>query len=451
MEDGFLPTPSPSLPTPTMQILYSLFYTLAFFTLLPYFVYQAVFNRKYLGNLKGRLWMSPVLADSRPAIWLHAVSVGETIAAKPLIAALRLRFPEHRLVISTTTMTGQAVARQQVLEADAVCYFPFDWKLTVRRALNAIQPEVVILMESELWLNFLGECRNRQIPTIVVNGRISDRSFPRSQKFGFFIRRLYGLTTRFLMQSQVDAERAIKLGAPANRVAISGNLKYDINDSSQSPKLAETAQQLEQMFALGQSPLIVAGSTSEGEEQALLAAFAELRKIQGKEATRLLIAPRHPERFNAVAEVLEASNVRFVRRSSASESAKVAEVILLDTIGELAAIYRFASVVFVGGSLVPVGGHNILEAALFAKPIIVGPHMQNFREITSEFLRRNALIQIRRTDTHEQVAELSRTFARLLSDQTGATQLGNNARQAIEDNRGATARTVSAIAELLAR
>lgn len=427
-----------------MQLLYSLLYTLAFFALLPYFAYQAVFNRKYLGNLKERLWLSPEAADDlRPAIWLHAVSVGETVAAKPLITALRLRFPNHRLVISTTTMTGQAVARQQIADADLVCYFPFDWKFTVRRALNAVRPEVVILMESELWLNFLDECRDRQIPTAVVNGRISDRSFPRSQKFGFFIRRLYGLVTHFLMQGQLDAERAIKLGAPADRVTVSGNLKYDINDSSQSLKLNETAEWLDEMFALTALPLIVAGSTSEGEEQTLLAAFA------GLGGTRLLIAPRHPERFNAVAGLLDASGVKFSRRSSASESAKTAEVILLDSIGELAAIYRFASVVFVGGSLVPIGGHNILEAALFAKPIIVGPHMQNFREITAEFLRREAVIQLQSTNANEQVSELSRTFAELLRNQNRASQLGANARQAIEDNRGATARTVDAIAELL--
>ncbi|MBP6821605.1 MAG: 3-deoxy-D-manno-octulosonic acid transferase [Acidobacteria bacterium] len=429
-----------------MQLLYSLIYTLAFFALLPYFAYQAVFNRKYLGNLKGRLWLSPLAADSRPAIWLHAVSVGETLAAKPLIAALRQRFPNYRLVVSTTTMTGQVVARQQITEANEVCYFPFDWKFTVRRALNAVQPEVVILMESELWLNFLDECRNRQIPTVVVNGRISDRSFPRSQKFGFFIRRLYGLVARFLMQGQLDAERAVELGAPAERVTVSGNLKYDIADSSQSPKLAETAERLDELFAFNQSALIVAGSTSEGEEQALLAACA------GLSGTRLLIAPRHPERFNAVAALLESSGVKFSRRSSSSladESAQTAEVILLDSIGELAAVYRFASVVFVGGSLVSVGGHNILEAALFSKPIIVGPHMQNFREIAAEFLRRDALIQLQSTDANEQVRELSRTFAELLNDQSRAEELGANARQAIEDNRGATARTVDAIAELL--
>ncbi|HQR31175.1 MAG TPA: 3-deoxy-D-manno-octulosonic acid transferase [Blastocatellia bacterium] len=432
-------------------MLYSLLYTLAFFALLPYFAYQAIFNRKYLGNLKGRLWLSVIPADSRPAIWLHAVSVGETLAAKPLIAALRQRFPNYRLVITTTTMTGQAVARQQILEADAVCYFPFDWKFTVRRALNAVQPEIVVLMESELWLNFLSECRSRNIPTVVVNGRISDRSFPRSQKFSFFICKLYRVGTHFLMQSQLDAERAVKLGAPAENVSVSGNLKYDIHDSSQSPKLIETAAQLDDRFGLSQSPLIVAGSTSEGEELALLTAFAELRKVEGGESIRLLIAPRHPERFGAVAELIAGSGAKFARRSLANESAKDAEVILLDSIGELAAVYQFASVVFVGGSLVPVGGHNILEAALFAKPIVVGPHMQNFREITAEFLRRDALVQLQTPHADEQVRKLRRTFADLLSNQTRAAQLGTNARQAIEDNRGATARTVAAIAELLPR
>lgn len=434
-----------------MQLLYSLLYTLAFIALLPYFAYQAIFSRKYLGNLRGRLWLKPELAQgvAKPAIWLHAVSVGETLAAKPLIIALGEKFPNHRLIVSTTTMTGQAVARELVPEADGVCYFPFDWKFTVRRALDVIEPQVVILMESELWLNFLDECREREIPTVVVNGRISDRSFPRSQKFGFFVRRLYALVTRFLMQSQIDAERAVKLGAPAERVYVSGNLKYDINDASQSPKLAEAARQLDTIFALGASPLIVAGSTGEGEEQVLLKAFEQLRITSGLENVRLLIAPRHPERFGAVAEMLEASGNKFSRRSAAIASAADAEVILLDSIGELAAIYRFASVVFVGGSLISVGGHNILEPALFAKPIVVGPHMQNFREITAEFLRRGALIQLRATSPNEQIRELNQTFTRLLIDQPRARQLGANARQAIEDNRGATARTVAAIAELI--
>jgi 3-deoxy-D-manno-octulosonic-acid transferase len=430
-----------------MQLLYSLLYTLVFLALLPYFAYQAIFNRKYLGNLRGRLWLSPELPkDPRPAVWLHAVSVGETLAAKPLIAALRQRFPDHRLIVSTTTITGQAVARSQINDADAICYFPFDWRFTVCRALDAIQPQAVILMESELWLTFLYECRERNIPAVVVNGRISDRSFPRAQKFSFFIRRLYCLVTRFLMQSGVDAERAIKLGAPPHRVSVSGNLKYDIRNTGESPRLAAVAETLDEAFALSTSTLIVAGSTSEGEEELLLKSFEQLRQSV---PARLLIAPRHPERFDAVAKLIEASRLNWARRSAMNQNGRDADVILLDSVGELAALYRFASVVFVGGSLVAKGGHNILEPALFAKPIVVGPHMENFRQIATEFLRREAVIQVRATDADDQVHELRRVFTELLNDQSRANRLGANARQAIEDNRGATARTVAAIAELI--
>lgn len=437
-----------------MQPLYSLLYTLAFVALLPYFAYQAIFNRKYLGNLRGRLWLSPASSqlavnDARPAIWLHAVSVGETMAAKPLISALHEHFPNHRLILSTTTITGQAVARERVDEADGVCYFPFDWKFTVRRSIDAIQPQVVVLMESELWLNFLYESHRRNIPTIVVNGRISDRSFPRSQKFGFFIHKLYQKVTQFLMQSQMDAERAVKLGAIPERVSVSGNLKYDIRDTGESHALVDAAKQLDDIFALSSSPLIVAGSTTEGEEQILLEAFGQMRSLEPAKNVRLLIAPRHPERFEAAAKLIEASGLNWTKRSAASPTSNSAEVILLDSIGELAALYRFAAIVFVGGSLVKKGGHNILEPALFAKPIIVGPHMENFREITSEFLRREAVIQLRETNADEQVRELSQAFAELLNDQPRAERLGANARQAIEDNRGATARTVAAIAELI--
>lgn len=447
-----------------MRPLYSLLYTLAFIALLPYFAYQAIFNRKYLGNLCGRLWLSPELPeDLRPTIWLHAVSVGETMAAKPLIAALRERFPRHRLIISTTTITGQAVARERVAEVDGVCYFPFDWKFTVRRALDAIQPQVVILMESELWLNFLDECWRRKIPTVVVNGRISDRSFPRSQKFGFFIRRLYKLATQFLMQSSVDAERAVKLGAARECVSVSGNLKYDISEKSESPELAETIKAIDKYFSLSSSTLIVAGSTCDGEEGIILEAFGQLLTMEGMKNVRLLIAPRHPERFDLVKTAhhfpggmmtrsMQQPAVQWVPPESEElyrDMAKTIGVILLDSVGELAALYRFASIVFVGGSLVAKGGHNILEPALFAKPIIVGPHMQNFREITAEFLRRKGVIQMEATNANEQVRELSRTFAELLGNRELAQQFGANARQAIEDNRGATMRTVAAIAELI--
>lgn len=434
-----------------MRFIYSLILAIAFIALLPYFICQAVFNRKYLSNFRERLGLLPRAlnggdgSDLRPAIWIHAVSVGETLAAKPLIAALRARFPRHRLIVSTTTATGQSVARLRVTEANGFCYFPFDWKFAVRRSLDAIRPQIVILMESELWLNFLSECETRRIPVVVANGRISDRSFARSQKFGFFVKRLYALVTRFAMQSRADAERAIALGAPAERVAVSGNLKFEIGDVDESPRIIETAKSLDESFALSSSPLIIAGSTTEGEEEILLAAFEQLRKEGGFKPVRLLIAPRHPERFDAVERLISSSRLSYARRSSPGGDCKTAAVILLDTVGELAALYRFASVVFVGGSLVPKGGHNILEPALYAKPIIVGPSMENFREIAREFLNRGALVQLDGANYQRLAQELRD----LLSDKDRAEKLGLNARRAIDENRGATARTVEIVAEHL--
>ncbi|HKQ79464.1 MAG TPA: 3-deoxy-D-manno-octulosonic acid transferase [Blastocatellia bacterium] len=438
-----------------MRFIYSFLLAIAFVALLPYFIYQAVFNRKYVGAIGQRLGFLPdiwpkalnggTVSNLRPMIWIHAVSVGETLASKPLIAALRSRFPQYSVIISTTTATGQAVAHSRLPDVDGICYFPFDWRFCVRNALNVINPRIVILMESELWLNFLSECEARRIPVIVANGRISDLSFERSQKFGFFSRRLYGLITRFAMQSRLDAERAIALGAPAERVEVSGNLKFEIGAPDDSPRVIETAK----TFALDSAPLIVAGSTTEGEEEMILAAFEGLRKENAFERVRLLIAPRHPERFDAVARLLKSSRLRLARRSSPEGSCDSADVILLDTVGELASLYRFASVVFVGGSLVPKGGHNILEPALQAKPIIVGPHMENFRESAREFLRRDALIQLRGSGLRSLTAELQGAFANLLSDRNRAETLGSNGRRAIDENRGATARTVEIISELL--
>src|SRR5215475_4186087 len=443
-----------------MRLIYSFLLVIAIVAMLPYFIYQAIFNRKYVGGLSQRLGLLPEAPHEglneklgsglRPAVWIHAVSVGETLAAKPLVAALKARFPQYRLIVSTTTATGQAVARSRVTEADGVCYFPFDWTFSVRRALDAIRPRVVVLMESELWLNFLSECEARGIPVIVANGRVSDRSFARSRKFGFFVRRLYGLVTRFAMQSRLDAERAIELGAPAVRVAVAGNLKFEIGGVSVAPKVIETAKTL----ALDSAPLVIAGSTTEGEEEMVISAFEGLRKEHVFEKVRLLIAPRHPERFDAVARSLKSSRLRIARRSSVEgdcgeKDCGAADVILLDTVGELAALYRFASAVFVGGSLVPKGGHNILEPALYAKPIIVGPHMENFREIAAGFLRRDALLQLRGAGAQALTAELRDALARLLGDKDYAETLGSNARRAVDENRGATALTVEIISEYL--
>jgi 3-deoxy-D-manno-octulosonic-acid transferase len=438
-----------------MQIIYSLLLALAFIVLLPYFVYQALFHRKYLNNFRERMGLLPdsLKNDARPAIWLHAVSVGEALAAGSLVRALGERFPRHRLIISTTTATGQAVARARIKGAGGYCYFPFDWKFCVRRALNTIQPQIVILMESELWLNFLSECHRRKITVLVANGRISDRSFARSRKFGFFVGKLYTLVTRFAMQSQVDADRAVRLGAHPERVSVTGNIKYDVGQSAGSRETEEAASLLESIFALSSAPLIVAGSTSDGEEEILIDSFRRLRAEDGLQKTRLLIAPRHPERFCDVANLLDELQVQYVRRSAyqhgGTAESRSADCILLDSVGELAALYRFASVVFVGGSLVPKGGHNILEPAFYAKPIIVGPHMENFREIKNEFLSRDALIQIAAGE--DPVDEMKRALSGLLTDNRRASRVGENARRAVEENRGATARTLAWVGELIER
>ncbi len=440
-----------------MYLLYSLLLTLAFLALLPYFAWQAVVHRKYLNNLAERLGRLPAAwrTDTRPTLWLHAVSVGETLAALPLLKALRAQFPEHRLIVSTTTATGQQVARERAVEADGVCYFPFDWRFAVRLALAVIRPQAVILMESELWPNFLAECRMQRIPVLVVNGRISDRSFRRSQHVRWLLKPLYRQVSRFLMQSAADAERALALGAEPGSVEVSGNLKYDIGAAGLSAKQQAVAQELNEAYALtaNGASLIIAGSTTENagedEEQILLETLRALRKTTLGAHARLLIAPRHPERFAAVAARLAETEFKVARRST-KQPAPEAEVILLDSLGELAALYQFAQIVFVGGSLVAKGGHNILEPALYGKPVVVGPHMENFRAIAQEFLAREALLQLNGGDHQALITQLSAAFERLLSDQAYAQGLGANARQTIEANRGATARTVAAVIKLLA-
>ena len=437
-----------------MYLLYTLLLTIAFIALFPYFAYRALFSRKYTGNLKERLGFVPASnnagatgssangSTNRPVIWFHAVSVGEVMAIRPLIKAVRTHFPDYRLIVSTTTVTGQAVARAQLAEAgDAVgfCFFPFDWQFAVRRSMNRIRPHLVVLVESELWPNFLKLARARGVDVLLANGRISDRTFKRLIRWKRISRFLYENVSLFAMQSEVDANRARELGARNDSVVVAGNLKYDIVDSAKSQS---------SWAGIDGALLLIAGSTSEGEEEIILEAFAQLRNHPVLGATRVLIAPRHPERFEKVADLIRASGFSLARRSQA-DNAQDAQALLLDTVGELASLYRLATLVFVGGSLVPRGGHNILEPAIFARPLIVGPHMENFREMTSDFLARDALVQLEHTERAEQASELGEIFEFLLSNPARARTLGENARRAVDDNRGATEKHLAAIARLL--
>jgi len=434
-----------------MYFLYSFLLTLGVIALLPRFVYDAFRHGKYVAGLRERLGQLPLIeTGGRRLIWLHCVSVGEAQAARPLARALLNKFPAHALVVSTTTLTGQMIARDVFRDdAAAVIYFPFDWSWTVRRALRKANPAAVLIMETELWPHFLRECRRRRVPTAIVNGRLSERSFRRYKFIRRFTRRIVNDLSLALMQTDGDAERMRAFGLAPERVYVSGNVKFDAGDDAGAQAL--TAELRERFSLSTESRLIVAASTHSPEEQIVLEAFRQLRSTPGNEKVRLLVAPRHPERFNEVASLLETSGLAWARRSAArSELDRACDAILLDSIGELRAVYPLASIVFVGGSIAPVGGHNILEPAAVGACTVTGPHTSNFKAIVEDFLEADALTQLPTLTPEEAPAELARVLRELLEDDERRRAIGENARAVLEKNRGATARTVKLLAPLLA-
>jgi 3-deoxy-D-manno-octulosonic-acid transferase len=417
----------------------------------PWWLWRMATTQKYregllkrLGRVPRRLVSTSAPASDRPLIWLHAVSVGEVLAVTRLVSALEDALPDYLIAISTTTHTGQALARER-FGANRVFYCPLDLPWAVRAYLNALQPCLLILAETEFWPNLLSACFRRRIPVAVVNGRVSDRSWPRYERLRRWWRPLLSRLSRVLAQSQTDADRLLALGCPPDRVSVAGNLKFDVRAVHES----EAARQLKAM-AEGLR-LIVAGSTLEGEESALLEAWPTLLAADPQLA--LVIAPRHPERFKAVAALLDGSGLPWCRRSDwpsdasgaqpAPHSLRPGTIVLLDTIGELASVYSLASVAFVGGSLIPSGGHNPLEPAQFAVPIVMGPHYANFAAITDSLRSHNAL-RIAAKD------ELAAELIELLRDRAAAEAMGARAREVFDRQAGATNRCVEAIRELLA-
>ncbi|HKW63863.1 MAG TPA: 3-deoxy-D-manno-octulosonic acid transferase [Candidatus Acidoferrum sp.] len=449
-----------------MYFIYSLLMGLAVLLLTPYWVLKGLRHGKYFSNLKERLGFSfPALAklpaDRAGSIWIHAVSVGEVLSGVTLARQLKAAYPERPLIVSTTTITGQTLARERMPFADGVVYFPLDWDFCVRRAFEAVRPSLVLVLETEIWPNFLREAGKHKVPVLFVSGRISDRSFARYQKFfgvfGFFLRPLLkdslSHASGFLMQSENDAERIRALGAPADRVVVSGNLKYD----SELPAPTPLANWLEaEVRRSGRSPVIVAGSVVATEEPLALIAFGTL---QGEYRNALLVlAPRKPEQFAAAAEFVEESHRKFLRRSqlpipapakaagggnghtSNSAIPNDVTVLLLDSIGELASLYRLADGAFVGGSLVPSGGHNILEPAAFGKVPIFGPSMENFAEIASRFVSAGAAIQV------ESPEDVGVAWIELFRNPQRMKEMSDRARNLVEGSRGATSRALERIA-----
>ena len=436
-----------------MYLLYSLLLTFAIFVLLPWFLLDALRHGKYVSGLGERLGDVPEVEAGGYAavIWLHCVSVGETQAARPLARALLERFPTHTLVVSTTTLTGQRLAREVFRDdAAAIFYFPFDWAWSVRRSLRRINPSLVLIMETELWPRFLRECRKKGVPVALVNGRISEKSFKNYRRLRGFIKSVVGTLTLAIMQTEADAERIRALGLPPERAPVSGNIKFDA-DTGTGEEVVTV--ELRERFAFDDKrPLIVAASTHAPEEVITLDAF---RQMSGAQSTnhsrpRLLIAPRHPERFNEVAALLGASGFSWTRRSSTQQTDDSAcDVVLLDTIGELRGLYPLAALVFVGGSIAPNGGHNILEPAAAARCIVTGAHTFNFSSIVREFLERDALVQLPVLTEAQAPHALAQIFRELLNTDERRRRTGERARAALEQNRGATEETLKLLAPLL--
>jgi 3-deoxy-D-manno-octulosonic-acid transferase len=425
-----------------------IFYNLALLAALilsaPWWMTRMITTHKYreglwerLGGVPARL-VARAKADPRPAIWLHAVSVGEVLAVSRLVAELDRALPEFRLLLSTTTRTGQDLARKR-LGTERVFYCPLDLPWALRAYLNALQPRLLILAETEFWPNLLNGCFRRRIPVAVVNARISDRSWPRYRRLRRWWKPLLGRLSRVLAQTETDADRLRALGCAPERVSVAGNLKFDV-------RAAQEANVTRQLKALaGNLRIVVAGSTLEGEEAALLDAWPRLLAADAQLA--LVIAPRHPERFSAVAALLEKAGVAWIRRSAwqtkQADALQPGQIVLLDTIGELASIYSLASIAFVGGSLIPAGGHNPLEPAQFGVPIVMGPHYANFRAIADDLRAHDALRIAAR-------AELAAALIDLLKNKLAAKAMGARAREVFDRQAGATERCIEALRALLA-
>lgn len=421
-----------------MYLLYSAALALLLALSSPWWLLQMLRAGKYRAGLAERFGRVPRRL-ARPgddgAVWVHAVSVGEVLAISGLVEAMRREWPRRRVFISTTTATGQKLARERFGEEN-VFYFPLDFAFAVRPYVRALRPKLVVLAETEFWPNFLRLARRSGTRVAAVNARISDRSLPGYRRFHRVMRLVLANIDLFLAQGEVDQRRLAEIGADPARVRVGGNLKFDIKAPAASEIVAQIRSEITDA-----GRVIVAGSTVQGEEGLLLRAFRAV--LQRYPSALMVLAPRHPERFDEVASLVEAEHMPLVRRSQwRGEGRLRGGVLLLDTIGELAGVYAVASIAFVGGSLVAHGGHNILEPAQHGAAIAVGPSMENFRDIVGIFQREDAV----RIVAPEQIGS---ELLRLLANENERKELGRHAAQVFASQSGATERTLAALRELL--
>jgi len=389
--------------------------------MLPYFLVVGVFRGKYLSSVPERFgWIK--VSSALPSCWIHAVSVGEFLAAKPLIQRIRKELPDLPVFLSTTTITGRKLAAE--LLPDSSFYFPFDWRRCVRKIFHSLHPRIILVMETEIWPNFLWQAQEQNVPVILVNGRLSDRSFSRYKLVSGFLPQF----DLCLMQSQPDAERMTALGVAQEKILVMGNLKYEFRPAALSAELRDLMTGWK-----GASLLWICGSTMRGEEETLLDVF---RKQET--GLKLMIAPRHPERFAEVVEIVSKSGLRCARRTQGVSPDDA--ILVLDTIGELAACYELADLVFIGGTLAPCGGHNPIEPAYFCKAIVAGPYFENFRQIFEEFRSKNAIWI---------TPDIAAAVGTLLNNGDQRNKMGEAAGKIVRENQGATDIVLQAMKEYL--
>jgi 3-deoxy-D-manno-octulosonic-acid transferase len=421
-----------------MYIFYSLLLACGLVLSLPWWIFQMLRSGKYRAGLKERLGFVPrrLRKTAKPgSIWVHAVSVGEVLAVTNLVRELEKTNPQIQVFISTATLTGQYLARGRFGENKAF-FLPLDSGIAIRPYLKVLQPRLLILAETEFWPNLLHLMKKCGASIAAVNARVSDHSFPRYRSFRWFFARVLASVDLFLAQTEEDARRLIAIGAPPDRIQVSGNLKFDVRPSGSAGILEDLRLALPST-----SPVIVSGSTAEGEEEILLGAFRDC--LRQYPAAVMILAPRHPERFDKVAELVSTFQIPLLRRSSWNGSRAVSGcVFLLDSVGELASLYALASVAFVGGSLFPVGGHNILEPAQHGVAIMTGPYTFNFREIIRIFVHNDALQAVT-------PQSLSQELLALLHDEPQRKLLGSRARELFTRYSGATQKTLGALQPLL--
>lgn len=405
-------------------------------------LWRGVRNRGYRQGLGERFGFGPRVrrqeeeSSSAGSLWIHAVSLGEMTAAAPLVRALRAAYPQSPVVLSTATPTGRARALALFGEAVDVRFLPYDTPSFMARFLDRVRPRVAIIMETELWPNLFAECERRRIPLVLASARLSEKSVARYRRFGNLFRGIFSATSLLAAQTAEDAARFLAIGAQSARIHVVGNIKFDVEMSE-----AAAAKGREVRTALGDArPVWIAGSTHAGEEEQVLAAHAAL----GGDAL-LLLAPRHPERFDGVAAVMEKQGLVFTRwsRGTMPGASVGAQAMLVDTVGDLAALYAAADVAFVGGSLVPIGGHNLLEPAALGLPVLTGPYTSNGRDIARLMLGAGAARLV--TDT----AQLAAAVAELLADPAQRQRMGEIGRRIVEANRGSSRKLLELIAPLL--